>query len=140
MKKLIFVLALCVACFVQPTNVFAMEPLTVDEQTFILPCCENGGLDVLAAISEKCDDENVTLSSFTQEDFSFMLDFCSEYIDAMVEADKNGLQEAFMNSTQAEFGLTMGFVVFLIGADEENLLNSENHARLESFNQVVDNL
>ncbi len=43
-----------------------------------------------------------------------------------------------MENPQEEYGLTIGCAIFLMEADDEKLLNEENHARLEAFDERMD--
>ncbi len=138
MKKLLLIFVFCFTLIAPQLH--AEEPgiFADEEEVLMLPCYENGGLDILSGIVEKCGDENLKISSFTQKEFSFMLDFCNEFINAMEDAEKKGEEESFMENTKEEYGLTIGFAIFLMEADDEKLLNEENHARLEAFDERMD--
>lgn len=133
MKKILFVLAICLFGMSQNAGASVYSTLPVMQNIVMLPCLEGEGLDMLDNISNKCSDESVSCNDFTQAEYAYMIRFCNEMLDAADEYDARGESELFIENSKDQMDLLIGFVTLLTLADNEGVLDVSNKKRLEEM-------
>lgn len=133
MKKILFIITLCLLGFVQPSSAAVPSDYPLVNGMIKLPCIQDDGLATLFSIYEKCNKENVDVSVFTQKEYDIMITFSNQLLDAAEAYDAAGESDIFMENVEDQMNLVVAFGTFLSNADEEGLLNAANKANFQKL-------
>lgn len=140
MKKIILALAICLFGFCHNAGASVYTSLPAIDGIVMIPCLQGDGIDMLARISEKCENDNVSTNDFTQAEYAYMIKFINEMLDAADEYDARGESDRYIEESKDQMELLTGFATLLSVADSEGKLDSTNSAALAKLMERIEDI